>query len=299
MALVLRLPSFDSEFVVECDASGSGIGAVLHEGDGPITFFSRPMASRHAKLAAYECELIGLVQAVRHWRAYLWGRSFLVRTDHYSLKFLLNQRLSMIPQHQWASKLLGFDFRVEYKPGKMNVVADALSRMGTETSAEAMALSAPSFQLFEDLRAAYTVDATLTSLRQEVRDGLHGKQWAVVDDLVTRGGRICVPASSPLVEELLATALDTRAPRRHSTDSARTSSFQAHEPSSGTLCVAVSHARRTRLNISTLPVCCSPSAFRRQSGPTYPWTSLRASTRSMASRSFSPWWTAFPKWHTS
>jgi hypothetical protein len=51
-------------------------------------------------------------------------------------------------------------------------------------------------------------DATLTSLRQEVQDELHDKQWAVVDDLVTRGGRIYVPASSLLVKELLATAHD-------------------------------------------------------------------------------------------
>jgi hypothetical protein len=68
---VLRLPAFDSEFVVECDASGLGIGAVLHQGDVPIAFFSRQMAPRHAKLAAYEHELIGLVQAVRHWQTYL------------------------------------------------------------------------------------------------------------------------------------------------------------------------------------------------------------------------------------
>jgi hypothetical protein len=160
-------------------------------------------------LAAYERELIGFVQAVCHWRAYLWGQSFLVRTDHYNLKFLLDQRLSTIPQHQWVNKLHGFDFRVEYKPGKMNVVVDALSRRDTETSVEAVALSTPSFQLFEDLRAAYTADAMLTSLRQEVRDGLRNKQWVVVDDLVTRDGRIYVPASSPLVEELLATAHDT------------------------------------------------------------------------------------------
>ena len=55
--------------------------------------------------------LIGLVQAVRHWRPYLWGGGhFAVRTDHYNLKFLLDQRLSTVPQHQWISKLFGFDF---------------------------------------------------------------------------------------------------------------------------------------------------------------------------------------------
>jgi hypothetical protein len=42
MAPVLRLPAFDSEFIIECDASDSGISAVLHQGDGPIAFFSRP-----------------------------------------------------------------------------------------------------------------------------------------------------------------------------------------------------------------------------------------------------------------
>jgi hypothetical protein len=55
------------------------------------------------------------------------GLRFLIKTDHYSLKFLLDQRLATILQHQWASKLLGFDFQVEFKPGVMNMVADALS----------------------------------------------------------------------------------------------------------------------------------------------------------------------------
>ena len=96
-APVLHLPDFDREFVVDCDASGSGFGAVLHQGAGPIAFFSRPFAARHLKVAAYERELIGLAQAVRHWRPYLWGRAFVVRTDHCALKFLLDQRLSTIP----------------------------------------------------------------------------------------------------------------------------------------------------------------------------------------------------------
>jgi hypothetical protein len=96
-APVLQLPDFTAPFIVECDASGSGFGAVMHQGEGPIAYFSKPIAPRHVSLAAYERELIGLVQAVRHWRPYLWGRAFIVKTDHYSLKFLLDQRLATIP----------------------------------------------------------------------------------------------------------------------------------------------------------------------------------------------------------
>jgi len=117
-APVLQLPDFNKPFLVEHDASSTGFGAVLHQGDGPIAFFSRMIAPRHAKLAAYERELIGLVTTVKHWRPYLWGRTFLIRSDHYSLKYILDQRLSTIPQHQWVSKLLGYDFIVEYKLGK-------------------------------------------------------------------------------------------------------------------------------------------------------------------------------------
>ena len=113
---------------MECDASSTGFDAVLHQGAGPIAFFSRMIAPQHAKLAAYERELIGLVTAVKHWRPYLRGCTFLIRSNHYSLKYILDQRLSTIPQHRWVTKLLGYDFTVEYKPGKQNIVADALSR---------------------------------------------------------------------------------------------------------------------------------------------------------------------------
>jgi hypothetical protein len=150
-APVLQLPDFDKFFMVECDMSGFGFNVVLHQGTRPATFFRKPIIARQAKQAAYEHELIGLVHTMRHGRSYLWGCLFLIRTDHYSLKFLLDQRLSTIPQHQSVSKLLGFDFWVEFKSGAANVVADALSRRDME-AASAMAISCPSFQLFDDLR---------------------------------------------------------------------------------------------------------------------------------------------------
>jgi hypothetical protein len=147
-APILYMPDFTKDFIVDCDASGIGFEAVLHQSDGVVAYFSRPIAPSHAKLAAYERALIGLVHAVRHWRPYLWGHTFRVRTDHYSLKYLLDQRLSTIPQHHWVSKLLGYDFLVEFRPGKLNIVVDALSRQEEDHGLlMLMVLSGPSFEL--------------------------------------------------------------------------------------------------------------------------------------------------------
>jgi hypothetical protein len=102
------MPDFAKLFIVECDASTTGFGAVLVQEGHPVAFFSRPVAPRHQSLAAYERELIGLVQAVRHWRPYLWGRRFVVKTDHYSLKYLLDQRLATIPHFRSTIGLASF-----------------------------------------------------------------------------------------------------------------------------------------------------------------------------------------------
>jgi hypothetical protein len=197
-APILAMPDFTKTFVVECDASSHGFGAVLIQEGHPIAFFSRPIAPRHRALAAYERELIGLVHAVRHWRPYLWGRRFIVKTDHYSLKYLLDQRLATIPQHHWVGKLLGFDFAVEYKPGATNAVADALSRRDTEEGA-LLALSAPRFDFIDRLRQVQLSDPAMVALRDDISKGERRDPWSVVDGLIQFGGRLYVPAASPLI----------------------------------------------------------------------------------------------------
>lgn len=144
-ALVLQLPDFSRRFIVDCDASGAGFGTVLHQGDGVVAFFSRAVAPHH---------VIGLVKAVHHWRPYLWGCAFTVRTDHWSLKFILDQQLTTIPQHTWVTKLFGYDLSVEYRPGKLDTVVDALSRRDADSSdLAARALSGPTFAIYNNLCA--------------------------------------------------------------------------------------------------------------------------------------------------
>jgi hypothetical protein len=122
---------------------------------------------------------------------------------------LLDQRLSTIPQHQWASKLLGFDFSVEHKPGATNMVADALSRCHGEETGELAAISAPNFELFIDLRREVDSDPELLQLKQGMVVGDHSEDWAMVDGLITVSGRVFMPHTSALLPALLANAHGT------------------------------------------------------------------------------------------
>lgn len=71
---------------------------------------------------------MALVQAVERWKHYLMGHHFIIKTDQKSLIFLTDRRLFSEVQFKWAVKLNGVDFEIQFKPGKENSVADALSR---------------------------------------------------------------------------------------------------------------------------------------------------------------------------
>jgi hypothetical protein len=105
-----------------------------------------------------------------------------------------------------ASKLLGFDFSVEYKSGATSVVADALSRCHGDETGEVTAISPQTFEIFDDLRREIDTDPELLELKQGMVAGDLNDDWAMVDGLITMSGHVFVPLSSASLPALLASA---------------------------------------------------------------------------------------------
>lgn len=95
---VLALPDFSKEFVVECDASGIGVGAVMSQDGHPIAFLRKALAPRHQALSVYDKEMLAIVFAVQHWRPYLVGHHFKIFTDHRTIEYFLGQRITTSAQ---------------------------------------------------------------------------------------------------------------------------------------------------------------------------------------------------------
>jgi hypothetical protein len=137
----LTTPNFTKKFIVECDASGNGIGVVLMQEQRTLSFESWSLEGKDLHIPVYEKEMMEIVHALKKWRPYLIGRNFKVKTDHDSLKYFLEQRLSPEEQKKWVTKMLGYDFEIIYKIAKKNVVADALSRKDEDVEAFLYAIS--------------------------------------------------------------------------------------------------------------------------------------------------------------
>ncbi len=126
----------DMPIYVTCDASGNALGAVLSpiqdSMERPVAFTSRALSEAEKKYGVEEREALACMWACERWHIYLYGRNFILCTDHQTLTTLLSANGSghrPLRLYEWTDKLYRYDFAVEYRPGRYNQVADFLSRV--------------------------------------------------------------------------------------------------------------------------------------------------------------------------
>ncbi|GJT27713.1 putative reverse transcriptase domain-containing protein [Tanacetum coccineum] len=126
-APILALPEGNDDFVIYCDASLQGLGAVLMQREKVITYASRQLKPHEENYTTHDLELGTVAFALKIWRHYLYDTKCIVFTSHKSLQHILRQKELNIRQRRWLELLTDYDCKICYHPGKANVVADTLS----------------------------------------------------------------------------------------------------------------------------------------------------------------------------
>ncbi|GJS63830.1 putative reverse transcriptase domain-containing protein [Tanacetum coccineum] len=132
VAPILSLPKGSEDFIMYCDASLKGFGAVLMQRAKVIAYASRQHRKNKENYTTHDLELGAVVFALQLWRHYLYGTKYTVYTDYKSLQYILDQKELNIRQRRWIELLSDYDCVIRYHPGKANVVADAMSKKDKE-----------------------------------------------------------------------------------------------------------------------------------------------------------------------
>ncbi|GKE49791.1 putative reverse transcriptase domain-containing protein [Tanacetum coccineum] len=127
-APILAIPEGNDDFVVYCDASHQGLGAVLMQREKVIAYSSRQLKPYKENYTTHDLELGAVMFALKIWRHYLYGTKCTVFTDHKSLQRILDQKELNMRQRRWLELLADYNCEIRYHPRKANVVADALSQ---------------------------------------------------------------------------------------------------------------------------------------------------------------------------
>ena len=129
----LTLPLIGDQFLLQTDASGVGLGAVLsvvrNDEELPVAYYSKKLQPRERNYSASELEGLAVVTAIMHFDAYLITHPFVLETDHRALLFLNSSKQVNGRLARWAMKLQPFTFSIRYKLGCQHINADSLSRL--------------------------------------------------------------------------------------------------------------------------------------------------------------------------
>lgn len=143
---------------------------------------------------------LAILEAVRVWRPYLLGQKFIIRTDHCSLKYFLEQKVATPEQQKWVTKLMGYDYEIQYRPGKENKAADSLSRVSGSPLLQA--ISIPCVGLWDDIRKASKGHPYMERIMQLAKIN-PGAPYTLRDGLVYYKGMVVVPPQTPIIGQLI------------------------------------------------------------------------------------------------
>lgn len=172
---ILAIASHDKPFYVVCDASDFAIGCALMQRDEDDTervifYQSRQLKPAERNYPVHDKELLAMKYALVKFRIYLLGdKPFIVYTDHASLRTAVNSPHLSQRMARWLSFFAEYNFSVEYKPGRFNVIADALSRRPDYEPDEAVTASSVTVSrltspLEDTIKAAYAHDEDIMRL---------------------------------------------------------------------------------------------------------------------------------------
>ncbi|RVW84862.1 Transposon Tf2-12 polyprotein [Vitis vinifera] len=147
---ILTISLGSGGFVVYSDASHQGLGCVLMQHRRVVAYASRQLKPYERNYPTHDLELAAVVFALKIWRHFLFGETCEIFTDHKSLKYLFSQKELNMRQRRWIELLKDYDCIIQYHPGKVNVVVDALTRKSVGSLA---AIRGYQRQLLEELRS--------------------------------------------------------------------------------------------------------------------------------------------------
>ena len=184
---VLILPDLRKSFVVQCDACGHSLGAVLMQNGHVVAYESRMLLGAERTLQVYEKELLAVIHALSSWKHYLLGADFVVQTDHQTLRYFLTQTKLSEKHMRWANFLSMFHFQIVHVEGKKNVVADALSR-----KPQISAMSIPYHHELDDMKTQYADNEEFARIYDQLSEGQPHEHYLLRDGFLLMHGRLCV-----------------------------------------------------------------------------------------------------------
>ncbi|GJT21151.1 retrovirus-related pol polyprotein from transposon 17.6 [Tanacetum coccineum] len=187
---VLRLPDVTMPFELHTNASDFAVGGVLMQDGHPIAFESQKLNETERKYTVQEKEMTVVIHCLRIWRHYLLGLRFVIKTDNIATSYFQTQKKLSPKQARWQDFLAGFDYQLEYKPWKANVVADALSR-----KAEFTAITQDQFFLQYRIKEGLEHEPLAKKIIALAKDGRTRRFWLKGDMLFTKGDQLYVPKS--------------------------------------------------------------------------------------------------------